>query len=153
MGLDMYMMKKLWVGEEFEHRNTKSNVVITIEEKEFKVEDKISEISIQQAYWRKANAVHKWFVDNVQDGEDDCKSYPVDISDFRRLKELCEKTLESKTAEFLPPEKGFFFGSQEVDEYYFEDVEYTLKVCEECIRILEQEDNPLSVSFVYNSSW
>ena len=26
----------------------------------------------QIASWRKANAIHKWFVDNVQDGVDDC---------------------------------------------------------------------------------
>lgn len=24
-------------------------------------------------YWRKANHIHKWFVDCVQDGEDDCE--------------------------------------------------------------------------------
>lgn len=37
-------------------------------------------------YWRKANAIHKWFVDNVQNGEDDCGDYSVS-------KELLEKLL------------------------------------------------------------
>ena len=31
-------------------------------------------VSVNAAYWRKANAIHKWFVDNVQDGEDNCQS-------------------------------------------------------------------------------
>ncbi len=29
------------------------------------------------AYWRKNNAVHKWFVDNLNNGEDDCQEYYV----------------------------------------------------------------------------
>lgn len=29
------------------------------------------------AYWRKANQIHNWFVENVQDGNDDCKDYEV----------------------------------------------------------------------------
>lgn len=37
-------------------------------------------------YWRKANAIHKWFVDNVQNGEDDCDDYSVS-------KELLEELL------------------------------------------------------------
>ena len=37
-------------------------------------------------YWRKANAIHKWFVDNVQNGEDDCGDYSVS-------KELLEELL------------------------------------------------------------
>jgi|1186.fasta_scaffold611083_1 hypothetical protein len=28
-------------------------------------------------YWRKANPVHRWFVENVQHGEDDCRKYYV----------------------------------------------------------------------------
>ena len=31
-------------------------------------------------YWRKANQIHKWFVDNVQGGIDDCRPYPVSQS-------------------------------------------------------------------------
>ena len=31
-----------------------------------------SRIIEQVGYWRKANQIHNWFVENVQDGEDDC---------------------------------------------------------------------------------
>jgi len=34
-------------------------------------------VSVNAAYWRKVNAVHKWFVDNVQGGEDNCGEYYV----------------------------------------------------------------------------
>ena len=36
-----------------------------------------SEASI---YWRKANAIHGWFVKNAQQGIDDCRTYSVDTS-------------------------------------------------------------------------
>ena len=30
-------------------------------------------ISYPVGYWRKANAIHNWFVQNVQDGRDECQ--------------------------------------------------------------------------------
>lgn len=46
-------------------------------------------------YWRKANMIHKWFVDNVQGGKDDCGLYEVDINDLARLHDTCKQVLES----------------------------------------------------------
>lgn len=42
------------------------------------------------ACWRKANAIHKWFVDNIQDGNDDCGVYEVSEEQLRELLELCK---------------------------------------------------------------
>lgn len=52
-------------------------------------------VSFEAGYWRKANAIHKWFVDNVQDGKDDCKTYYVDREQLRELRELCKKVLQT----------------------------------------------------------
>lgn len=41
--------------------------------------------NLETAYWRKANQIHKWFVDNVQQGKDDCGDYKVE---YRHLSEL-----------------------------------------------------------------
>ena len=46
-------------------------------------------------YWRKANQVHKWFVDNVQDGDDDCGTYPVTREQLEELLEKCEYILNN----------------------------------------------------------
>lgn len=46
-------------------------------------------------YWRKANAIHKWFVDNVQGGNDDCGIYEVDVNELARLHDACKEVLES----------------------------------------------------------
>lgn len=57
-------------------------------------------------YWRKANAVHQWFVENCQNGVDDCGSYQVDKSDIEDLLEICNTikpsiTLIEKEAEVV----------------------------------------------------
>lgn len=41
-------------------------------------------------YWRKANAIHKWFVDNIQDGEDDCGYYEVAPEQIEELLNICK---------------------------------------------------------------
>lgn len=45
--------------------------------------------------WRKANAIHQWFVANVQDGNDDCGIYEVSVSDLVKLHDTCKAVLES----------------------------------------------------------
>ena len=44
---------------------------------------------IEVGYWRKANAIHKWFVDNVQDGVDDCAYYEVSKEQLEELLDVC----------------------------------------------------------------
>ena len=44
-------------------------------------------------YWRKANAIHRWFVENVQDGNDDQKEYRVSEEQMKRLLDAVNKVL------------------------------------------------------------
>lgn len=44
----------------------------------------------QVGCWRKANAIHKWFVDNVQDGVDDCGYYEVSREQLEELLNICK---------------------------------------------------------------
>lgn len=46
-------------------------------------------LSIEVAYWRKANAIHRWFVENVQDGLDDCGTYEVTKEQLQELLNIC----------------------------------------------------------------
>lgn len=41
-------------------------------------------------YWRKANQIHNWFVENVQNGIDDCKAYEVTEEKLRELLNTCK---------------------------------------------------------------
>ena len=50
----------------------------------------------QAGYWRKANHIHNWFVENVQGGEDDCCYHrEVEEDDLRELLDICETVLAS----------------------------------------------------------
>ena len=70
----MYLIRKKYVGANLEHRKVKGKIELEIEGKKLPIEfDRLSYIDEEVGYWRKANAIHKWFVDNVQDGNDDCK--------------------------------------------------------------------------------
>lgn len=44
--------------------------------------------------WRKANHIHFWFVENVQDNEDDCGYYEVTKEKLIELRDLCKKVLK-----------------------------------------------------------
>ena len=81
------------------------------------------------AYWRKENAIHKWFVKNVQDGEDDCGVHrPLTKDDIKNLRRLCIDVMESPedAQKILPTEGGFFFGNTVYNEWYFNGVKDTI---------------------------
>lgn len=61
-------------------------------------------------YWRKANAIHSWFVGNVQGGCDDCKSYRVEPEQLVELLKTCRKVRAS--VELVPGkvDAGYVFS-------------------------------------------
>ena len=149
MGLDMNLTRKIYVGGEHKHNKVKGTVNITIGEKKLKLKaTEISEICISAGYWRKSNHIHRWFVENVQNGEDDCKEYYVGQDQLKELKDLCQKILDNHdlAADLLPSQPGFFFGGTDYDEWYFQDIEETIKIMDYC---LEHPDD----SYYYQSSW
>jgi hypothetical protein len=151
MGLDMYLRKHYYV-KNWEHNPPEEQFAIDIKQggKQSSIPtDKIVYIITEAMYWRKANAIHKWFVDNVQDGEDDCKEYYVDSAQLKQLLDLTTAVLadHSKAPELLPAQSGFFFGGTDYDKYYFDDLEYTKKELEQ---LLANDDNG---EYYYNSSW
>ena len=98
MGLDMFLTRKTYVKNwDYMPEEKKHKFSITVDGKEVDYinKDKISYIEEDVAYWRKANQVHQWFVDNVQDGRDDCGTYRVSIDQIKSLVEICEKISES----------------------------------------------------------
>lgn len=127
-------------------------------------------------YWRKANCIHKWFVDNVQDGNDDCGDYYVSEEQLKELAELCQKDIDylnslvyinsdeqedffskekftykiytnvDETKINLPPQSGFFFGNTEYNEYYLETLQETINI----ITPLLEDGNG---DIYYSSSW
>ena len=119
-------------------------------------------------YWRKANQIHNWFVENVQDGIDDCGTYEVTEKQLVDLLNTCKEVkansklidgkvkngerlgengwepimedgryIEDPTVaeELLPTTSGFFFGSTGYDQWYMDNIDYTI---ETLTRVLEE---------------
>jgi hypothetical protein len=107
------------------------------------------DVSVNVAYWRKANQIHKWFVDNVQRGEDDCGEYYVSHEKLKELINTCTLSITNKDPNLLPPQEGFFFGGTDIDEYYWGDLMNTL----EQLRPLVDRPDFDRLSFYYQSSW
>lgn len=105
-------------------------------------------IQVELGYWRKANAIHQWFVDNIQGGVDNCAIYPVSKEQLEELKSLCEEVINKPEIadEKLPTQSGFFFGSTEYDEFYFNDLQDTIEIIDKCLALNYDY-------FEYCSSW
>lgn len=144
MGLDMYLSKKRFISGEERKRLTITGLepAVTIAKVECIVEE--------AAYWRKANAIHRWFVANAQHGQDDCGGYEVSREQLARLLETVDQVLADKTlaASLLPTQAGFFFGGTAYDEGYDYDLEQTRTMLSAALRADEPE-----VAFVYQASW
>ena len=150
MGLDMYLTKRTYVGAEFSFREVVADIKITIKGKPCKIDPKrISEITEVVGYWRKANQIHNWFVTNCQDGVDECQETIVSLDDLKELYNLCKETLKTRNSDELPPTDGFFFGSTEIDDGYWDDLELTVEILDP---IVKEEENH-EVHYIYRSSW
>ncbi len=104
--------------------------------------------------WRKANAIHRWFVNNIQDGVDECQESYVLVEKLYELRNICAAVIADPTqAEtLLPTQNGFFFGGTEYDEFYWDDVKRTLNwlndfLLKDAVKALEGWD------FYYRASW
>lgn len=89
----------------------------------------------QVAYWRKANAIHKWFVDKVQDGEDDCKYHHEVTRDILvELLETCITILNNTVLVQGKIQNGWTFkDGKEVPEFIDGLTVANKKICEELL--------------------
>ena len=155
MGLDMYLNAQRYLSD---YRDAdapaKDAILQQFPElnaylKEESEANPVTEVIARVGYWRKANQIHNWFVQNVQEGKDDCKPYYVDREGLLELKSLCERILadNSLAGELLPTQAGFFFGATEYGDYYFSDLEQTVTIIDKAL------DLPDVWGFEYQSSW
>lgn len=139
MGLDMYLMRanreeaEGWKNLSYDERTSAMD------------QSPWTEV----CYWRKANQIRQWFVDNCNYPADgNCDEAEVTKENLEALIDTCRKVIENhKLAdELLPCSKGFFFGSQDYDEWYFEDLEYTITTCEDVIKSTNWEKEIVTYS-------
>lgn len=155
MGLDMYLYKKTYV-KKWEHieDDKQFHVTVTRGGKPYPIDpERVCNITEEVGYWRKFNALHNWFVQNCQDGEDNCALYYVPIDKLQELLTTLKHVMKNKSKpvevleEILPTASGFFFGGTDYDEWYFQDVEFTIDLIE---KLLNEDING---DYYYQSSW
>jgi hypothetical protein len=107
-------------------------------------------VAIQVGYWRKANAIHGWFVDELANGVDECQEIYVPREKLSELRDLCKSALKepAMAGEILPPTSGFFFGSSEVDEWYMDDLKTTIEMIDFILANTSED-----YDFFYQASW
>jgi hypothetical protein len=112
-------------------------------------------VRIPVGYWRKANSIHNYIVENFADGEDNCQDIGLSRDNLTTLRDYCalavseyESNNSTKVAEeLLPTRAGFFFGGLEYDEWYFQDLQNTIAMID---RVLSNSENDW---FIYRASW
>lgn len=151
MGLDMYFTARryLWSYPE-DGPDAKKAAKLREFFPELPDHAEFKNVEVEFGYWRKANAIHKWFVDNVQGGEDECKDTYVGREDIAKLLNAVETVLadKSRAEELLPTQSGFFFGDTSYDEYYFRNLDDTREIMRAAL-----DDKMKKWDFYYHSSW
>jgi hypothetical protein len=150
MGLDQYLYAKKYTSnftkiEEFDQLKQTLGTDVAFLTKQ---NPSIS-VQVKVGQWRKSNQIHQWFVDNCQDGNDDCRESYVNRERLVGLLDLCKQVLanKSKAEELLPTQEGFFFGDTEYNEWYYSDLTDTVEILENCLKMDDDWE------FYYQSSW
>lgn len=63
-------------------------------------------------YWRKANQIHSWFVQNVQAGVDDCDYHEVTPEQLRELRDLCARVVDGSVMVYGAINNGYSFDGK-----------------------------------------
>lgn len=153
MGLDMYLHAKKYVAGWSHMADTSEYQTIRrlFPDVPVSADSPSAEVQFTVGYWRKVNAVHNWFVQNVQGGEDECRPHYVPREKLVQLRDDCLLELLVPVGEqgagVVEPTSGFFFGNDERDEWYYEGLKNTVKIIDDCLKMSEDW------SFEYQSSW
>lgn len=106
MGLDMYLSAKKYVsGWKFEGNEDTSEYDTLL--KMYGMErcdgSPSGYVELNVGYWRKANAIHGWFVRECAEGVDNCQPIYLERDKLLALKNLCLAALAKKPASFPQP--------------------------------------------------
>jgi hypothetical protein len=121
MGLDQYITIR--------HKSTNRSYKkyndfwkLSVEEREEKKIPDEPDKDFIVGYFRKHNMIHKWFVDNVQNGVDDCGRYVITVKDLNKLLDICNRimagvTKSKKPAKFMTDRDGVEHEIWQMDTY------------------------------------
>jgi hypothetical protein len=102
----------------------------------------ISCVAVRVGYWRKFGDLHRWFVDNAQEGSDDCRPTYVDARCLQALQRVCERVIDDPACVTL------HFACRDDADLDVEELKYTLHILAHAIALQEQ-----GWDIYYRASW
>jgi hypothetical protein len=125
-----------------------------------RLEEKYCSLKEEILYWSKANMIHGWFKKNVNFIDQDIESDYFDKKVLEKLYEDCKKVTKifkkysdkenfkltennedfHKVTKLFSPTYGPFFGSTDVDKWYFLEIEITQKKLENLLPKFKNSD-------------
>lgn len=154
MGLDMYLSAEKYLGnwghsEESEKKAFNSVIEsIGFDLKDLPPDSPSLTVNVSIGYWRKANHIHDWLVNNCAGGVDDCRPVNVGGRALAELRSLCLEAIATKNAALLKPCEGFFFGGTGIDDDYWQDLAATVEIIDRAIRLSKR-----GYGIGYRASW
>ena len=162
MGLDQYLTAKKYVAK-WDYSGGFDSRVITQEFQDLLPMDapdltrygQFAGITVEYpvGYWRKANAIHNFFVQEVGEDVDDCREMFVDRDILVELRSRCADVLKADNMEEMAKEvgletvSGFFFGDTDYGDWYKDDLRLTIDICDHVLALPEE------YSLHYQASW
>jgi hypothetical protein len=158
MGLDMYLYAERYVSgsgySDPTDKETYNTLLLAVNGDKFATKDMPSgTVRLKVGYWRKANAIHDYFVRECQNGVDECQETYIERDSLIELRDKCLELIKNKgnnelASKLLPTAEGFFFGGTEYDDWYWQEIENTYKLLTDLLI-----DVPENWGFIYRSSW
>jgi hypothetical protein len=167
MGLDMYLeshQKETYdlysesisfMQKILNYRHKDSKEVFVDDDEWAKAKDSVDALidhkQEQIAYWRKANQIRGWFSELLGEESNGVCKGKVSKENIESLLNTCKQVLadHSLAEKLLSVTEGFFFGSYEYDEYYFEQIKETVEICERVLKEFDFNTNYL----IYDEWW
>ena len=112
--------------------------------------DRVVGVTEEIMYWRKANHIHRWFIQWCAEGVDECQEICVPHDKLAQLVHACIVVLNNHemSEELLPTTSGFFFGSTDYDEWYYDSLQELVDTLQPEI---DKEDS--DSYYIYRASW
>lgn len=150
MGLDQYLYARQYTSEFSRDPDLNKQLIEASGALSFALPQFGSYVQVPVMYWRKENAIHQWFVDNCQDGVDDCRLSYVSRDQLKELLSICVRVVDNPgtASELMPTQGGFFFGSTDYDDWYYKGLKATIDKIAELLACVPDE-----WEFYYESSW
>lgn len=99
------------------------------------------------AYFRKVNSIYAYFADRLDD--ETCVVTKADIIDImNKATEVLSEHDEETSMKLLPTQGGFFFGSTDYDDWYYEDM---ITILKEFGKLLKDWTDDNDIVFVHMS--